>query len=84
MLRRHDFGGERQEEEGATELAEAWVLLSDDCGTQGSSRIALAAAGLQISGGQSWLHVKVLFKNGERRAEVMAGRGGGRKLCEGL
>ena len=84
MLCRREFEGKSRAEEGTTELAEAWVLLSDDWGTQGSSQIALAVAGLQMPVGQRWLHAKVLFKNGERRAKVMAGRGGGRKLREGL
>ena len=64
-LRQREFGGQLRAEEGTTELAEAWVLLSGYWGTQGSSRIALAVSGLQMVGGQRWLLAMVLFERKE-------------------
>ena len=72
MLRRRDFGGERRVEEGATELAEGWILLSGYPRTQGNSRLSLVVAGLQMWFSQRLLCTMVLFK--KRREK---GRGDG-------
>ena len=72
MLCRRNIGGEWWAEEGATELAEGWVLLSGYPGTQGNSRLSLAVARLQMRFGQRMLCAIVLFK---KRREKGGGDG---------
>ena len=65
MLHRREFGGQLRAKEGATKLAEAWVLLSDEWRTHRSSWLANAISGLQMEGGQTWLLAIVLFERKE-------------------
>ena len=79
MLRRRDFGGEQRAEEGATELAEGWILLSGYSGTQGNSRLSLAVARLQMQ-----IESKIAVRDGFVQKRRKKGGGDGWQMQGGL